>query len=259
MKNYFVKMMLIAAALFVFSVKFVDVTFGDNGEAETVSTEGRLHIMEKAWRKLAIPADRTSLSIDAWAAAGKEYLSGAELASLGRRIGAELGVLWDKNSAVQRDDKEFAYWNQQGKLEGLTVTLIVQSQKGSPDGEPETNLGITLLGNYEKGKICRITDRLEQVLPKYGNKTIGIVMQGCVEKEVSEAEKASAGHLVKQALSGRIIPGIVEEGLAGYTPLLRDAIDFSGEKINWQLIWRDSLESDETEVILATPMYLQEY
>ena len=244
MRRFLIKMALSLIFLGFFSMKFVDVTIGEQmGE----------YPLETAWKTTGI--NLTEVTTDTWMRLNNRWLSQAELKETAKQIKNKLHLNL-KTDLIAGQQAEFTYVSFEGwQRDGTVVTVTLQSSRS--EYLNETQLGVSTVKTGGPENLRNYMENLQGMLACLGSSpNTTIMLQG-------ERQGRFSSQLVRE-LSGRafrrvkadLVRSAYQDGISsqkGYTKLLKEVEASKLERVNIELSTRYDPSCNLTQVIIATP------
>ena len=244
LRRYMMKMLFSLLFLFLFSVKFVDLTF---------SFSIGNHPLLTGWEGVGIPLKE--VEIEGWSKLNDEYtmVSTLEKTAASLERGLRLKSL---SPPLSGDELDFSYVNIEGEFsDSSRVIITLQSIRGESNSA-ETFCGVIILLNPEadlSDNLVRLKRALE---PLVGEIPLSITLGSEWKGRISEGE---AYNLMK-AVFGRLqVNEVIGETGGDYgkwsalTSFLEESVTKEGTKLNLEFAYRYHEEEGITYIKLATP------
>ncbi len=243
-KRFVTKMTLASAFLLLFSLKFVDVTIGEQLYE---------HPLETAWKATGIPL--TEVSTETWMQLNQRWMPVSELKTMGGRIKQDLNLTL-KTGMLSGEQKEFSYLSFEGtRPDGTVVTVTLQSTRS--DNFCETQLGVNTINDKSLQNIRSYLDNLKSSLGKVGrNPRLFIALQGNQKGKIPPSLIRDFSGKAFRRINARVVNSAFLNGnlsQKGYTRLLADTMNYNNGQVNVELNTRYDQVRNRTEVIIATP------
>lgn len=243
-KSFIIKMSLSSLFLLLFSLRFVDMTIGEN------ITE---YPLETAWKVTGLPLKEISTAT--WMKFNDHWLSVYDLKVVAGEIKSKL-QLTTRTPLTFGEQNEFNYVSFEGlRHDGTVVTVTLQSS--SAGGTGETQAGINTVYYGRMNNIREYIHSLKTLLTKMGTRPhISVIFSG--------ERKGKIAVIRIKELTGRafrkIDAKLIDSGFAGgnssqkgYTRLLNDAVIYNSARVNIEIETRYDEVRNVTEIIMATP------
>ncbi len=250
-RDFLVKMLLAALILLFLSLKFVDVTVGEN------ITESPL---ENGWKAIGLPIKQ--VETQTWIAVNQEWYGVSELKILGEKIIGKLGVKLQSpmNTGTEHN---FSFVSFEGRQSDGTVVLVTL-QSSNNNAIYETQLGVSTsyalndlgyLPNYLK-KLTGKINALGRIGTERNDNRPHILLQGEYHGKLSRAMIRELSGKTFQRLNANLVAAGFESGTSmhrGYSPLIQETVEYEMKKINIEFCTRYDAARNITEILLATP------
>ena len=243
-KRFVTKMALASVFLLLFSMKFVDVTIGE---------QLCEHPLEIAWKATGIPL--TEISTETWMQLNQRWMSVNELKKAADRLKQDLNLML-KTRMLSGEQKEFSYLSFEGtRPDGTVVTVTLQSTRS--DNFCETQVGVNTMNERAVQNIRSYLDNLKSYLGKLGrNPRLFIALQGDQKGKIPPSLIRDFSGKAFRRINARVIDSAFLNGnlsQKGYTRLLADTMSYNNGQVNIELNTRYDQIRNRTEVIMATP------
>ncbi|HBK69910.1 MAG TPA: hypothetical protein DEB05_11985 [Firmicutes bacterium] len=243
-RRYLLKMLCSFFFLFLFTMKFVDLTF---------SLSIGNHPLLMGWEGTGIPV--TEMEIEGWKKINKAYTSSAALEEIAVSLQKRL-KLRTTAPPLTGEELDFSYVNIEGCLPNNNrIIITLQSIKGEAS-EAETFCGVMALFNSELD-LSETLIRLKRAFePVIGELPLAVTLSGVLKGRISEGEAYSIMKAIFRRLQVSESAGSVdwEYGRwSAWTNLLDGAIIREGTRINLEFAYQYEEEEDVTHITLATP------
>jgi hypothetical protein len=243
-RNFASRMILAGVFLALFSIKFVDVTVGEQ------LLEYPLAI---AWEATGIPL--TGVSTETWTQLNTRWMPEYELKKTAEQIQRQL-QLRPKTSLLSGQQSEFAYVSFEGtRSDGTLVAVTLQSTRN--DNLVETQLGVNTVNAGVIPDLRGYIEKLRRsVLPLGRNARFNVALSGERKGKIPVNLMRDFSGKAFRRIKARVIDAAVQDGnmvQKGYTNLIKDAVGYRSSQVNIELNTRYDPARNLTEVIIATP------
>ncbi len=243
-RDFFLKMLVSAGFLLIFSTKFVDVTIGE-----------RLYEypLETAWKATGIPL--REVNTEAWLKLNDQRLSLYELKEMAGKIQKKLGLRL-KTKMLTGEEDDFSYLSFEGtQANGTNVTITIQSTR--IDEICETQMGIYTVHNGEMNDLRQYLQDLRGKLVSLGKDLdFNVVFIGERLGKISPALVRELSGRAFRKINAELVDSAFEEGNSnqtGFSKLIRDSVEIDTRTINVEFDTRYDRVKNMTRIILATP------
>ena len=243
-RGFLFKMFLAGIFLALFSIKFVDVTIGEQ------MYEYPLAI---AWEATGIPLGE--VATETWTQLNNHWTPLDELKKMADKIQQQLQLRL-KTAVLSGQQAEFAYVSFEGvRPDGTMVTVTLQSTRN--DNLAETQLGVNTVNNGIiqdlRGYVRKLHDA---VVPLGRNARFNVALSGERKGKIPAALQRDFTGKAFRRVQARVVDTTFRNGdmvQKGYTNLIKDAVSFNASQVNIELNTHYDPTRDLTEVIIATP------
>jgi len=242
----FLMKMLIAALILVFlSLKFVDVTVGEN-IAE--------YPLETGWKAIGLPIKQ--VETQTWMGLNQEWYGVTELKAMAEKIIWKLGLKLQTNLNTGTQDN-FSFVSFEGRQSDGTI-VAVTLQSSDNNGCYETQLGINTI--YDLARIPNLPSYLKKLtrgINSLGSKgSTHILLEGEYVGKLSKATIRELSGKTFQKLQANLVATAFESGTSthkGYSRLIKETAEYEMKTVNVELCTRYDAARNVTEILLATP------
>lgn len=244
-KDFLVKMLIAALILVFLSLKFVDVTVGEN-IAE--------YPLEVGWQAIGLPLKQ--IETQTWLCLNQDWHGLTELKAIAEKI------IWKLDLKLQTkmntgDQTEFSFVSFEARQQDGTL-VIVTLQSLNNDGACETQLGINTI--YDLRRIPNLPTYLKKLTRKINTLGAGgsthVLLEGEYVGKLSKAMIRELSGKTFQKLGANLVATSFENGNSthkGYSPLIKETTDYEMKRVNVELCTRYDAVRNVTEILLATP------
>lgn len=243
-KKFLLKLTISAIILLAFSLKFNDVTIGENIIE---------YPLETAWKATGLPIKE--IATESWMRVGRQWQSIPELKDIAGRVKRQLS-LTVIGKETTGGNGEFCYISFEGRQSDQT-SVAVTIQSLFSDGVPETQMGIS---TSHEGEIANLRSYIKSIQASIEG--LGSDVRFNLMLEGERAGKLAPDNIreISSLAFRRIHADLVDAGhqgpnssYKGYTRLLNQAIRVNSQKINIEFGTRYDPARNSTHVLMATP------
>ena len=243
-RRFLVKMVLAASFLLLFSLKFVDVTIGENF-AE--------YPLETAWKATGLPI--TEIDTETWMRFNSRWMSVYELKNTADQIRVKLELKL-KTDIVYGEQGEFNYISFEGvRGDGTVVTVTMQSTQASSGNE--TQLGLNTIRRGKPNNLKGYLENLKMVITALGPEVhFNVLLQGERKGRISQLMVREISGRAFDKIKAQLVKSAFEEDFSsqkGYTKLFPETISSDYQRVNIEIGTRYDPSRNITQIVMATP------
>ncbi len=243
-RNFFLKMLLSAGFLLLFSTKFVDVTIGE-----------RLYEypLESAWKATGIPL--REINTAAWMKLNNRRLSLYELKEIARQIQRKLNLRL-KTKMLTGEQDDFSYLSYEGiQPNGTSVTITIQTTM--TEEISETQLGVYTVHVGEMNNLRRYIQDLRAKLASLSSDLdFNVVFIGERLGRISPTLVRELSGRAFRKINAELLDSAFEDGNSnqiGFSSLIKDSVDLETRQVNIEFDTRYDHVRNTTQIMLASP------